>query len=82
MTSFSIPSSILEQVVKLNDGDNWHTWQSQIMMALQSDESDKIVSGDSVIYIILIFTTPRRPSHPDYMITYTSTYLRSDDSKR
>jgi gag-polypeptide of LTR copia-type len=44
MTSFSIPSSILEQVVKLN-GDNWHTWQSQIMMAFQSNESDEIVAG-------------------------------------
>src|SRR5258705_10009276 len=41
MTSFNIPSSILEQVVKLN-GDNWHTWKSQIMMAFQSNE---IVSG-------------------------------------
>jgi len=45
MTSFSIPSSILEQVVKLN-GNNWHTWQSQIMMALQSNDSDEIVSGE------------------------------------
>ena len=44
MTSLGIRSSILEQVVKLN-GDNWHTWQSQIMMALQSNESDEIVAG-------------------------------------
>jgi hypothetical protein len=44
MTSLGIQSSILEQVVKLN-GDNWHTWQSQIMMAFQSNESDEIVAG-------------------------------------
>ena len=44
MTSLGIQSSILEQVVKLN-GDNWHTWQSQIMMAFQSNESDEIIAG-------------------------------------
>jgi len=45
MTSLGIQSSILEEVVKLN-GNNWHTWQSQIMMALQSNDSDEIVSGE------------------------------------
>ena len=44
MTSLGIQSSILEQVVKLN-GDNWHTWQSQIMMAFQSNESDEIIAS-------------------------------------
>ena len=44
MTSLGIQSNILEQVVKLN-GDNWHTWQSQIMMAFQSNESDEIIAG-------------------------------------
>jgi gag-polypeptide of LTR copia-type len=44
MTSLGIQSSILEQVVKLN-GDNWHIWQSQSMMAFQSNESDEIVAG-------------------------------------
>jgi hypothetical protein len=44
MTSLGIQSGILEQVVKLN-GDNWQTWQSQIMMAFQSNESDEIVAS-------------------------------------
>ena len=44
MTSLGIQSSILEHVVKHN-GNNWHTWQSQIMMAFQSNESDEIVAG-------------------------------------
>ena len=43
MTSLGIQSSILEQVVKLND-DNWHTWKFQIMMAFQSNESDEIAA--------------------------------------
>src|ERR1700685_1010455 len=43
-TSASIPSMFLDQVVKLN-GDNWHTWQAQILMVLRLNESDEIVCG-------------------------------------
>jgi hypothetical protein len=44
MSSSAFPSTVLEQVVKLN-GDNWHTWKAQILMVFQLNDSDDIVSG-------------------------------------
>jgi len=44
MSSSAFLSTVLEQVVKLN-GDNWHTWQAQILMVFQLNDSDDIVSG-------------------------------------
>jgi hypothetical protein len=38
------PSTILEQVPKLN-GDNWHTWQSNMLMVFQFNESNEIILG-------------------------------------
>ena len=44
MSSAGFPSTILEQVPKLN-GDNWHTWQSNMLMVFQFNKSDEIISG-------------------------------------